>query len=200
MAQFLAEKFELAMPIRIKLEGDKATMATQSLRVKLYLNGTYCPINAEGSKAEMEELEMYLHTLFGTACKELPKGYWYDVDTLDDENDFFIYLVKENPNPKDGSWAESIVRVDLTPEIIRTWAGIQHRLDKNKLQYDPFEGTVNLVFELEGGQQEVDKAALERKAKEDALKMMVEALKKAEAHVERLRKNIQTTKAELAAF
>ena len=105
--------------------------STQCLRVKVYLDGNYFPINAEGSKYEMEELEYYLQELFGTACKELPKDHWYDVDTLDDENDFLIYLVKQNPNPKDGSWAESIVRVDLTPEIIHTWAGIQHRLNNS---------------------------------------------------------------------
>lgn len=170
----------------------------QHLRIQMYENGQYFPINAEGSGDEMVALEDYLEDLFGPNSKELPEDHWYDVNTIDDENDFLIYLVKPNPNPKNGSIAESMIRVDFTDEIRRKWDGIQYRLDKSKLRYSAFEGTVNLIINMENGPvTEADKAVAVRKAKEDSLKVMEEALNSAINKVTRLRKEILELRKEL---
>lgn len=175
-------------------------MADQYLRVKVYENGEYYALNADGRKCEMEEMEIYLDNLFNPNRFLSTKPYWFEVETCDDDNDFLIYCVEDNPNPKNGSEIESRIRRAFPREELDKWSGIQHRVDTKTMQYNPFDGVINVVFELENGPvSEAEKTEAERKAKEDALKMMEEALKKAEAHAARLRKNIEMMKAELAA-
>jgi hypothetical protein len=176
-------------------------MSSQFLRVKFYQNGEYFPIMSEGSRSEMESLEEYLEDLFnGTHTMRLPSE-WYEIDTLDDEDDILVYLVKENPTPKNSSTAESMVRIDFPSAATQKWAGTQHRLDLSCLPYNPFSGTINLVFQLEGDSAVGDPvhiAAAERKMKEDALKAMEDDLRTTEVNLKILRANIEKTKAELS--
>ena len=178
-------------------------MSSQFLRVKFYQNGDYFPILSEGSRSEMENLEEYLQDLFNgmnNMKTGLPNNQWYETDILDDEDDILIYLVKENPTPKNSSTVESMVRIDFPSAATQKWAGTQHRLDLSRLPYNPFSGTINLVFQLEGDSSVGDPvliAAAERKMKEDALKAMEDDLRTTEVNLKILRANIEKTKADL---
>jgi hypothetical protein len=178
-------------------------MSSQFIRVKFYQNGEYFPIMSEGSRSEMEILDEYLQDIFnGTNNMRtgLPNNQWYEVDTLDDEDDILVYLVKENPTPKNSSMIESMVRIDFPSAATQKWAGTQHRMDLRRLPHNPFSGTINLVFQFEGGAaiDPVNTSAVERKMKEDALKAMEDDLRTTETNLKILRANIEKTKAELS--
>jgi hypothetical protein len=150
----------------------------------------------------MEVLEEYLEDLFnGTNTMRLPPSEWYEIDTMDDENNIRVYFVKENPTPKNSSTAESTIRIDFPTAATQKWAGTQHRMDLKYLPHNPFSGTINLVFQFEGGGDATDpvnNAAVERKMKEDALKAMEEDLRMTEGNLKILRANIEKTKDELS--
>lgn len=177
-------------------------MSSHFLRVKFNQNGEYFPILSEGSRNEMEILEEYLQDLFNVGHPMMgePGSTWYEIDTLDDENDVLIYYVKENLTPKDTSIIESKIRIDFPKEEILKWNGTQHRLDTS-ITHNPFYGIINLVFQFEGGESEVadpvQAASLERMMKEDAVRAMEDDLKKTEAYLKNLRANIEKTKAQL---